>query len=159
MATSNTVATAEPPAATHKRGTRTTAKSNGAKRTMSAEHKEALATGRREGRIVGDYLDAITARKPKRGRPVTAETIKERLDKINTEIAATSGVQRLKLIQTRMDLETDLRNLEDDTEVEKLQEDFVKVAKSYSERAGMSFAAFREFGVPAAVLKEAGLSR
>ena len=39
---------------------------------MSAEHKAALAQGRSEGKAVRDYLDALRANKPKRGRKRTA---------------------------------------------------------------------------------------
>lgn len=35
---------------------------------MSAEHKRALAVGRDEGRAVRQYLEALEAHKPKRGR-------------------------------------------------------------------------------------------
>jgi hypothetical protein len=35
----------------------------------------------------------------------------------------------------------------------------VKVAKSYSQRQGISYATWREVGVEAAVLKAAGVSR
>ena len=39
---------------------------------MTDEHKAALAQGRSEGRAVRDYLDALRANKPKRGRKRTA---------------------------------------------------------------------------------------
>jgi hypothetical protein len=40
-----------------------------------------------------------------------------------------------------------------------LEDDFVRVAYSYSNRRGISYAAWREIGVDASVLKKAGLSR
>ncbi len=40
-----------------------------------------------------------------------------------------------------------------------LEADFVKAAKNYSERKGISYAAWREAGVDAGVLKAAGLRR
>ena len=42
---------------------------------------------------------------------------------------------------------------------ETLQADFIKVVASYSERQGLTYADWREEGVPAAVLKEAGMKR
>ena len=40
-----------------------------------------------------------------------------------------------------------------------LEADFVSAARSYSERKGISYAAWRAVGVPPAVLKKAGISR
>lgn len=129
-------------------------------RTMTAEHKEALDIGRKEGRVVGDYLDALDQHKPKRGRRVTPDTIRERIRTLNEEtIPTTTGKDKLAAIQSRMDLEDQLRRAEDTTIVGELEEAFKKVAKSYSERRGISYEAFREAGVPPAVLKEAGVAR
>jgi hypothetical protein len=40
-----------------------------------------------------------------------------------------------------------------------LESAFVKSARSYSERKGISYAAWRQVGVEPAVLKKAGISR
>ena len=40
-----------------------------------------------------------------------------------------------------------------------LEADFVAVAKEYSQRKGISYAAWREVGVEPAVLKKAGVTR
>jgi hypothetical protein len=40
-----------------------------------------------------------------------------------------------------------------------LEAEFVKVAQGYSDRQGISYAAWREVGVEASVLKKAGISR
>ena len=50
---------------------------------------------------------------------------------------------------------------ESTTEVDwdSLQADFIKNVASYSERNGLTYADWREEGVPAAVLKEAGMRR
>jgi hypothetical protein len=39
-----------------------------------------------------------------------------------------------------------------------LEADFVKVARSYGDRRGIAYAAWREVGVPAAALTAAGIS-
>lgn len=144
---------------TPRKSTGTTAPANGT-RVMSAEHKEALALGRNEGRVVGDYLDALEQHKPKRGRRVTPDTIRERIRVLNEEtIPQSAGKAKLDAIQMRIDLEDQLRRAEDTTVVTDLEEAFKKVAKSYSDRRGISYDAFREAGVPPAVLKEAGLVR
>jgi hypothetical protein len=40
-----------------------------------------------------------------------------------------------------------------------LEDEFVSAAKPYSERKSISYAAWRELGVDAAVLKKAGITR
>ena len=130
-------------------------------KTMSAEHKEALAAGRTESKAVKDYLNALEANRPKRGRKRTPESINKRLTALNEQIPTADPFQRLSLIQERVDLENELATLTSGTGVdtEALEKGFVKVARSYGERKGISYAAWREVGVPAATLKAAGISR
>ncbi len=45
------------------------------------------------------------------------------------------------------------------TDLAELENGFEKVAKGYAERKGITYSAFRQIGVPAAVLKKAGISR
>ena len=58
---------------------RTMAEKKARKRSMSDDHKAALAAGRNEGRAVRRYLEALEAHKPKRGRKRTPESIEKRL--------------------------------------------------------------------------------
>ena len=44
-------------------------------------------------------------------------------------------------------------------DLRKLEGDFVEVAKSYAERKGISYASWRDVGVPAATLTKAGIKR
>jgi hypothetical protein len=129
------------------------------KRTMSDEHKAALAVGRSEGRAVRNYLEALEAHKPKRGRKRTPDSIKKRLGKIDADLGAADPLKRVELVQERMDLETELANLETGVDLTELEAGFVGAAKGYSERKGISYAAWRAVGVPADVLKSAGVSR
>ena len=129
------------------------------KRTMTQEHKDALAEGRRQGRAVRDYLEALEQHRPRRGRKRTPESIRTQLDRINDEIAAADPVKRLQMIQDRIDLEAELGSMENKPDLEALENDFVAAAKPYSERKSISYAAWRELGVEASVLKRAGVSR
>ena len=45
-----------------------------------------------------------------------------------------------------------------DTDIGELEAGFVAVAKSYSERKGLTYSAWREAGVDARVLKQAGIN-
>ena len=126
---------------------------------MSADHKAALAVGRAEGRIVRDYLDGLRASKPKRGRKRTSESINARLTAIDEELAAADPLNELKLVQERMNLVDELENLDSGVDISSLEEAFVKVAKGYSARQGLSYAAWRQVGVEAGVLRKAGIGR
>jgi hypothetical protein len=127
---------------------------------MSAEHKAALAKGRVEGKAVRDYLEALRANKPTRGRKRTTDSVKRRLTAIESEIGAADAVRELRLVQERMDLEAELASSSGKSvDMGSLESEFVKVAKSYGQRTGVSYAAWRAVGVTPAVLKSAGIGR
>jgi hypothetical protein len=126
---------------------------------MSAEHKAALARGRSEGKAVRDYLDALRANKPKRGRKRTPDSIKKRLTTIDAQLKDADPLTELRLVQERRDLEYELQSMDSAVDLSAIEGSFVKVAKAYSERQGISYAAWREVGVEASVLKKAGIGR
>jgi hypothetical protein len=130
------------------------------KRPMSDDHKAALAEGRNHARTVGRYLEALDAHKPKRGRKRTADSVKKRLSTVEHELKGASGLTRLTLLQERRDLEVELAGMQGGApDLSGLEKEFVKVAKDYSERKGISYGAWREFGVAPEVLKKAGITR
>ncbi|MDA2960654.1 MAG: hypothetical protein O2982_11020 [Actinomycetota bacterium] len=126
---------------------------------MSNEHKQALAQGRMESKIVRDYLEALRSAKPKRGRKRSPESIQKRLAKIETELASADPLSELLLLQERRDLQDEAESLGFGDDLASVEEAFVKVAKTYSERRHISYATWREVGVEAAVLKRAGVPR
>ena len=71
---------------------------------MTDEHKAALAEGRAQGRAVRAYLEALEAHKPKRGRKRTPESMRTRLDVIDSTIDDADPMSRLQMVQERMDL-------------------------------------------------------
>jgi uncharacterized protein YicC (UPF0701 family) len=129
------------------------------KTTMTAAHKRALAEGRELGRSVRRYLDALDQSRPRRGRKRTTQSITRRLDAIAEQLDSASPLQRLQLVQERLDLTAELDALDAKVDLSALERDFVKVAKDYSQRKGISYAAWRELGVPPDVLKKAGIGR
>ena len=129
------------------------------KRGMSPEHKEAMAAGRTMGRTVKAYLTALETNRPKRGRKRTAESINRRLAVIAETYDDAEPLKRLALAQERMDLERELLTIGDKVDMSDLEDEFVKVAKSYAASKGLSYAAWREIGVSADVLRRAGIGR
>ena len=128
-------------------------------RTMTAQHKAALAEGRSEGRAVKNYLEALQQNRPRRGRRRTPDSIKKRLAAIDTAYADGSALQQLQLVQERMDLKKELDAMGTKVDLSALEGAFVKTAAKYAQRKGISYAAWRELGVSADVLKQAGISR
>lgn len=126
---------------------------------MSPEHKAALAQGRAESRAVDQYLSALAVNKPKRGRKRTPESITKRLEVIEREIPAAKPIKQVNLIQERIDLNEELRTLEDPIDITESEKAFIGCARSYSDRQGISYAAWIEAGVPVKVLREAGIAK
>lgn len=125
---------------------------------MSDEHKAALAAGRRESRAIKAYLEMLAARRP--GRPVTPETLKARIKDLEQKIAAESNpLKSVDLRQARLDAEAALARAKETADSTAVEAEFARHAKGYSTRKGITYAAWREAGVPAAVLKKAGISR
>lgn len=130
---------------------------------MSDEQKQALAVGREQSRKVKAYLDALDAQtsQSRRGRTRSPESIRVRLEAIEAMLPEASTLKRLTLLQERRDLAAALEELESDDapDLVELEEGFTAAAKPYAERKGITYATFRKVGVPAALLKSAGIPR
>lgn len=135
------------------------ATTNRTKAPMSSEHKEALALGREQGRAVRRYLEALELNKPKRGRKRTVDSIKNQLDDIEQKLTGADPLTRVLLIQQRMDLQRELSTKTETVDLAALEEAFIRAAKEYGKRKGISYAAWREAGVPPQILRRAGIGR
>jgi len=126
---------------------------------MSPEHKEALAAGREQSRAVKRYLEALDAHKPRRGRKRTKDSIQKQLEGIEAKLSGSDPLTRLNLLQERADLQAELNTEESGIDISALEDDFIRVARGYGERKGISYSVWREVGVESAVLKKAGITR
>lgn len=125
---------------------------------MSAEHKAALVQGRKEAKAIKTYLEALAARKP--GRPVTKDSVERRLATIEGKLKEEKDpLKRVDLLQSRIEAANTLAAAADNSDLADLEDGFATVAKAYGERKGISYAAWRGAGVPAAALKKAGIAR
>ncbi len=129
------------------------------KTKMTEAHKQALAEGRRLAADVNAYLNALEAHKPRRGRKKSPEGIRKKLATIESELKDANGIQKVQLAQDRIDLENELEQLEQRSDLEESKQRFIKSAKKYSQSKGITYAAWREVGVPADVLRQAGINR
>jgi hypothetical protein len=110
---------------------------------------------RAETNAVAAYLTALRAPKvPARSRA----TIEKRRAQIEQWIAEdASPIREVELIQQRLDIDAQLAQIDEAARLPELEDAFVNVAASWAKRSRVSSAALREVGVPAGVLKRAGL--
>lgn len=126
---------------------------------MSAQHKAALAEGRTQSRAVSRYLQVLEANKPKRGRKRTPDSIKARLAKVDGMLPGADPLTALNLRQERIDLQAELESMSRKDDVKGLEKEFVAAAAAYGTRKGITYAVWRASGVPADVLRRAGIGR
>lgn len=128
---------------------------------MSDEHKAALAEGREQGRVVRRYLEALAAHQPKRGRKRDLGAAQVRVEAVEAEIETADPLTRLHLTQELMDLRAALSAGEEDdgSALAEAEEAFLYAAAAYGARKGISYAAWREAGVSADVLRRSGIPR
>lgn len=134
-------------------------KSSAKKRTMSDEHKAAIAEGRAQAKAVSDYLEALAANRPKRGRKRTPATIEARITAIDGEMDNADQLTALNLRQEKKNLEAELAAKQTTVDVSAYEKAFVAQAAAYGERKGISHKVWRDAGVGPAVLQKAGITR
>jgi hypothetical protein len=139
-------------------GNNTTGNKRGPKE-VTAAHKAAMQSGRTESKAVRDYLEALVSTKPKRGRKRTADSINKRMTAVVLEMVDADPLTRLNLVQERMNLEAELAGFEASVDLSALEQRFLSAAKSYGERRGISYAAWKALGVDGSVLSRAGINR
>ena len=126
-------------------------------RRLSSSHKEAIAVGRVEALVVQRYLESLAENRPRPGRP-RGLGHEERLIEVERQLVSAGGIEKLRLVQERLDLQSALSAANPEIQA-KSEEHFVAVAAAFSVRRGISRAAWREMGVPASVLRRANIPR
>lgn len=130
------------------------------KRKMSDEHRRRISEAHRQREVISAYLDAVGAPK-RRGRRISTEELRDRLSSAEQEMQEATGVDRLKVAQSIIDLQERITEQEQAELTQQLlgemEKRFIEVAADYAERHKISRQAWREVGVPAKVLKDAGI--
>ena len=106
------------------------------------------------------YLAAVNTPK-RRGRKVSQATLVERLGAAQARVKTAAGVDRVLAAQEVRDLTARIAAMSsgDGNELKQLEADFVRIAKAFGEKRGIGYGAWRDAGVPAVVLKRAGIAR
>jgi len=124
---------------------------------MTDDHKEAIRQGRLQANVVNAYLESLQSRQRRYSDPAV---LKRRLQRLEDKLSAEANpLKALELRQQRLELERRLRSTSDDPGSDELEAQFIKIAREFSDRKGLSYAAWREMGVPTKVLYAAGLRR
>ena len=130
-------------------------------RKLSAAHKRALAEGRTMSATVDRYLSAVNTPK-RRGRKVSKAALEQRLAVARTKARSATGVEKVLAAQDVRDLQLRIANMSVASgggDIKSLEAAFVKIAKRFGENRGIGYGAWRDAGVPAVVLKKAGVAR
>lgn len=126
-------------------------------KTPRSPRKPAQLSPRAQHAAVGAYLKTLEV--DRRTRRRSPERIAQLLDDVTARIPGADVVERLELVQRRIDLENEAAALDSEPDVDELETSFVAAAGPFGDRKGISYAAWREVGVPAALLRRAGITR
>jgi hypothetical protein len=105
------------------------------------------------------YLGAVEAGRTPKAKKRPTEALTNRMRKIEELLVSADPLTKLHLTQERLDLHAEIVRSANGPEptLEALEAEFVRVARPYSERTGVTFAAWRQVGVDPAVLERAGI--
>ena len=126
---------------------------------MSAKGRAGSPAEERSATTIRRYLEALQLTRATRGRRRTAESVERELQQVRLQIVMGEPENRQKLARERVRLEAEFEALArtDGVDLSDLEDEFVACAATYSDRNGLSFAAWRSAGVDPGVLKRAGI--
>ena len=115
------------------------------------------ASARGQAKIIREYLEALERNRPRRGRRRTRETVEKQLAQVEVQLGDADPLDRLHLIQRKLDLEKELENLKNKVDIGDLESRFISVAREYSDRKGITYDAWHALGISNEVLDRAGV--
>lgn len=124
---------------------------------MSDEHKAAIAAGRVETAAVRRYLEALDSARQRSGRNQSTEALQAKRARLDSELVDAKPLRRLQLLQDRRNVDVALAEAAAAPSSTDVEAGFVEHAASYAARHGVEYATWREFGVPAQMLRQAGI--
>ena len=112
-------------------------------------------------RVVRRYLSAVEMARPGRGTKRTSDAIGNRITKVDEMLVSADPLSRVHLTQERIELHAEFVRVTNGNSPDQsqLERDFIRVARSYGDRNGITYAAWRQCGVDADVLERAGLHK
>lgn len=112
-------------------------------------------------RVVRRYLSAVEIARPGRGTKRTSDAIGNRITKVDEMLVSADPLRRVHLTQERIELHAEHVRVTNgnSSDPSQLERDFIRVARSYGDRNGITYAAWRQCGVDADVLERAGVHK
>ena len=114
---------------------------------------------RNASKAVAEYLESLELHKPKRGRKRTEQSIRKELEGVEEKLAEATPGRKPSWAEKKVRLTVELEALQSKPDHPDKERAFIKEAARYSKQKAISYAAWRELGVPPEVLKKAGVSR
>lgn len=107
------------------------------------------------------YLSAVEMARRGRGTKRTADAIGNRITKVDEMLVSADPLSRVHLTQERIELHAEYVRVTNGNapDQSQLERDFIRAARSYGDRNGITYAAWRQCGVDADVLERAGLHK
>ncbi|HEV2070148.1 MAG TPA: hypothetical protein VGR26_10170 [Acidimicrobiales bacterium] len=107
------------------------------------------------------YLSAVEIARPGKGTKRTSDAIGNRITKVDEMLVSADPLRRVHLTQERIELHAEYVRVTNGNapDQSQLQRDFIRVARSYGDRNGITYAAWRQCGVDAEVLERAGVHK
>lgn len=131
-------------------------KRTAAKKRTPTQKKQVIAA-KTEAQRISHYLRALETKKG-RGPKKSPEVIERRLGEAKAKVPTSTGLRRLQAVQKVRNLERELAILSPNGSIEQYEKDFIASAKSYSQKNNIDYGSWRAVGVPARVLKKAGIA-
>ncbi len=112
-------------------------------------------------RLVRRYLSALEVNKAGRGVKRAADAVGNRITKVDELLVSADPLSRVHLTQERIELHAEYVRITNGNHPDQgqLERDFIRVVRSYGDRNGITYAAWRQVGVDAKVLEQAGIQR
>lgn len=112
-------------------------------------------------RIVRRYLSEVEGARAGRNLKRTADAVGNRITKVDELLVSADPLSRVHLTQERIELHAEYVRLTNGSRAERsqLERDFIRVVRSYGDRHGITYAAWRQVGVDAGVLERAGIHK
>ena len=120
------------------------------------ENTQTAVSPRRQAASVERYLNALDAAAG--FRRVDPDDLQDAIDLLDEQIEGTSDLERLGLVQKRIDVQEQLTEItEREARLEELEDEFVEVAADWAAASGITYQALQCAGVPRAVLDRTGI--
>ena len=117
--------------------------------------KSVLSESMEQSHAVRAYLSAWDSQ-TSRSRQ-SPDEMRASVARLKDKIAEATPILKIQMIQKRRDIEIRLETFESVPDITDVGSRFVEVVKAYSEGKGIDYETWREYGIPASVLKQGGM--